>query len=1406
MQPDRPNLIGKSNEATIFLHGKEANALIDSGSMITTVSESFYKTLPDRPPLEDLQTLLHITVADGSKLDYLGYIDTCVTVPFISEFSLPVPVLVVNDTLFNHNCPVIIGTNVIRPLKTAAATATSQVPSQWQMAMDCLVTTPFTVKACSHTPISVKPYQTVVVNGFTRDVDSSVTEVVTESLDSSPMAVCPRVVKLKQFDYCKIQVKICNITAKPMVIKPRSPICQISEVKVIDSLASDLQQSDCQTSGPTPLEEMGIKIDKSHLSDSQILRVQQVLGNWEHIFSKGITDLGKTDLVKHKIELTDNTPFKQPYRRIPPGMYEEVKQHLKEMLEAGAIKESKSPYSSNVVLIRKKDNSLRFCLDHRRLNSLTKKDAYMLPRFDDTIDTLAGSKFFSKLDLRSGYWQVEIEEEDKEKTAFSVGNLGFYQSERMSFGLCNAPATFQRLMEKCMGELHLRECLIFIDDILIFSKTFEEHLARLQSVFGRLEQHNLKLKPSKCEFFKSAVSYLGHIVSEDGISTDPEKTAAIKNWQPPNNVKELRQFLGFSGYYRRFVKNYSSLAQPLNALLEGHCTHKTKQKKKPKRKSSQAAAWVWGEEQQKAFTTLKDKLTNPPILAYADYSLPFSVHTDACGQGLGAVLYQKQDGVEKVIAYASRGLRQGEKKYPAHKLEFLALKWAVTDKFHDYLMGTTFEVLTDSNPLTYVLSTAKLDATGHRWVAALANYEFTIKYRPGKQNAAADGLSRKALLPDTIKAICLSVMAGLPFVGSLSVSQIPHIDDGGVPDFDSFAKIDWQQEQGKDRTLARVIHLRRSSSRPGESAFRKESPEVQKYLREWSKLHLVEGVLHRTATLDGRETKQLVIPGSFRSVALRGVHDEAGHQGKEKTLWLAKQRFYWPGLERDVESKVESCPRCIRRKTPVKPVAQLNPIASRYPMELVCMDFLSLERSKGGYEHILVITDHFTRYAQAIPCRNQTAQTTAKALYEHFIQFYSFPTRLHSDQGRNFESRVIKELCKVAQTEKTRTTPYHPMGNGSAERFNQTLLKMLGTLDNSKKPDWKSYLAPLVQAYNATKSDATGYSPHYLLFGWHPRLSVDAYLGTSPTVDEASAGPQTYGGKLKSRMQFAYDIAAKHARKVGDKNKRYYDRGKQEANLDVGDRVLVRNVGLRGKQKLADRWEETLYVVCSIPDPSIPVFKVRPENGSKIRTLHRNLLLPFNCIPVEEPIPGPKGKPARKPRVSNPPQVTRSDLEPSSDEGSSDSSVYVIPQRRKQRRFYKETSHGRPSGGSSGSRQTMPDVSQETSTRSIPSTLASPFSESPSRSHPLGTPTVDDSPNPIGSPIQDQSLIPHERSDQAGSSRETTGALATRSNLQPPDPGIIAAQPEPQQQRRSTRARNPPNRYGEWVAPQIVWL
>ena len=819
---------------------------------------------------------------------------------------------------------------------------------------------------------------------------------------------------------------------------------------------------------------------------------------------------------------------------------------------------------------------------------------------------------------------MELKEEDKHKTAFHVGNLGFYECNRMPFGLCNAPATFQRLMERAMGDLNLRDCLIYLDDIIIFSDTFESHLSRLEAVFQRLHEYNLKLKASKCEFFRTQVTYLGHVVSEDGIKTDPEKLKVLEDWPIPKSVKDVRKFLGFAGYYRRFVKGFARIVRPLNDLLVGNSTKKPSRRRTP---------FEWGETQQRAFETIIEKLSNPPVLAYADYRKPFKLHTDASSSGLGAVLYQHHDGIDRVIAYASRSLKPSERNYPAHKLEFLALKWAITDKFHDYLYGATFEVVTDNNPLTYVLTTAKLDATGHRWVAALSNYNFSLTYRSGKLNQDADGLSRlsegqdqQVMYPEVLKAILNVSQTGrdeLPLADSLlvcrSMQQIAA--DDAVPNDalkgSVMTSTDWVKGQSGDQTISRVKELVSSGQKPSKKVAAKEHPDVKRYLRDWTKLKLKNNVLYRTVSIDGQQYDQLIVPKGITDTILHALHDDLGHQGRHRTAWLVKSRFFWLGMDNDIKSKVDLCGRCVRQKTRPIPAAELVNITSSAPMELVCIDYLSLEMSKGRYEHILVITDHFTRYAMAVPTRNQKARTTARVLFDNFFAHYGFPAKLHSDKAQNFESRVIQHLCKVAGIKKTRTTPYHPMGNGQAERFNQTLLRMLGTLEPALKSDWKSYVLPLVHAYNATRHDTTGFSPFYLMFGRHPRLAIDAFLGLEPSTESGRSHAE-YTTKFQSRLAYAYKKASEEAARLTERYKVYYDRKVRESNLAVGDRVLIRALGLKGKTKIADDWEEMPYIVTEIPNKDIPVYKVQQENGKgRVKTLHRNQLLPFTCLPSD---------------------------------------------------------------------------------------------------------------------------------------------------------------------------------------------
>ena len=346
------------------------------------------------------------------------------------------------------------------------------------------------------------------------------------------------------------------------------------------------------------------------------------------------------------------------------------------------------------------------------------------------MESMVGACHFSCMDLKSGFWQVKMAKKSCQYTAFTVGNMGIYEFLRMPYGLCNAPATFQCLMQNCLGELNLSYALIYLDNVIVYSQTEEEHLTRLRAVFECFLESGLKLKPSKCHFFRTEISYLGHKVSAAGMEPGTEGIEAIAEMVPPKTYTAIRQFLGATGYFRRFIKGYAKISKPLNDVLSG-----TNSKLKGCFVRLPPLAIV-------AFQELKMRCMTAPVLAFANFKEEFQLETDASGDGLGAVLSQKQeDGLYHPIAYASRGLKGGETCYHSSKLEFLVLKWAITDQFREYLQYALFKVKTDNNPLTYMMTTPNLDAIGHRWVAALANFNFTIEYLRGSDNKVADALS-----------------------------------------------------------------------------------------------------------------------------------------------------------------------------------------------------------------------------------------------------------------------------------------------------------------------------------------------------------------------------------------------------------------------------------------------------------------------------------------------------------------------------------------------------------------------------------------------------------------------------------------------------------------------------------------
>jgi hypothetical protein len=445
--------------------------------------------------------------------------------------------------------------------------------------------------------------------------------------------------------------------------------------------------------------------------------------------------MSRTHLIEHRINTGNETPVKQRYYRTSQAEQTFIEEEIRRMLNDGVVRPSSSPWASPVVLVKKKNGNLRFCVDYRRLNAVTKKDSYPLPRIDDIFDSLTGARWFSSLDLASGYWQVPVAEEDREKTAF-VTKVGTFEFNVMPFGLTNAPATFQRLMDKIFRDAIGRFVLVYLDDINVYSRTFSEHLEHLQWVFDRLREANLQCRWEKCEFIKPKLKFLGHEVSAQGLSPDPDKVEKVKNFPWPRTVHQLRCFLGLASYYRKFIKDFSKKASLLYDLLK------------------KGTVYQWRTPHQNAFQLLKDCLTSAPILTYPNFERDFTLHTDASTIGLGAVLAQKDDdGNERVIAYASRTLNSAEKNYSATELECLAAIWAIKH-FRPYLHGRSFDLVTDHAALKWLLNQSTPQGRTARWVLQLQEFSPRVVYRKGTTHTNADALSR---IPSTSPSAALSI-------------------------------------------------------------------------------------------------------------------------------------------------------------------------------------------------------------------------------------------------------------------------------------------------------------------------------------------------------------------------------------------------------------------------------------------------------------------------------------------------------------------------------------------------------------------------------------------------------------------------------------------------------------------------
>ncbi|UYV71143.1 hypothetical protein LAZ67_8001868, partial [Cordylochernes scorpioides] len=894
------------------------------------------------------------------------------------------------------------------------------------------------------------------------------------------------------------------------------------------------------------------------LSEEQQSQILSILKRYEKIFDKNNEPVKQTSVTKHKIETGNHQPIKHRPYRVSPTERQAIQTEVDKMLDAGIIRHSESPWSSPVILVKKKDGNWRFCVDYRRLNKVTKKDVYPLPRIDDTLDSLKGAKFYSSMDLCSGYWQIEVDEADREKTAFITPD-GLYEFLVMPFGLCNAPATFERMMDKILKGLKWTMALCYLDDIVVYSKSFNEHLHRLEIILQCLDKAELRLNPKKCLFGTKRIRVFGHLVDSKGIYPDPEKIEAIAKFPTPKSITDVRSFIGLCSYYRRFIENFAEKAAPLHEVL----------KKDNK--------FTWNSDQQDAFDSLKKALMSEPVLAYFEEQLPTELHTDASGYGIGAVLVQINDGKERPVGYASRTLSKAEKNYSTTERECLAAIWAI-NKFRPYLFGREFVIVTDHHALCW-LSNLK-DPTGRlaRWALKLQEYNVTVVYKSGRKHQDADCLSRNPL--------------------QLELEEAYNDEDDDIPSITALTC--FEAEQRKDPKINKLID------------------ETEIFGAESKGYEMLKGTLYKNNFDPLGNQHLLVIPKHLRLELLKSLHDAptAGHLGFSKTYERVKNKYFWPGLLRDIRKYVAHCKECQRKKQSTqKPPGLLKAIPpASSPFQRVGMDLLGrFPKSDTGNKWIIVCTDYLTRFAVTKALPTGEAKEAPKFLMEDVVLKHGAPREIITDRGRVFQSKLIAELTNQCSSIHRFTTAYHPQTNGLTERLNKTLANMIAMYVSVEQKDWDVILPYVTFAYNTAKQDTTGFTPFKLIHGREAETTVDT-LFPNPHEDLQ----EDYSQKIASRVEETRQLARLETLKAQEKDKARYDSKHEAMDYNVGDLVWIfipiRKVGL--SEKLMKRYFGPYRVTRKLSDVT---FEVEPVDQPTRRRQTRDLVHVLRMKPYHDP-------------------------------------------------------------------------------------------------------------------------------------------------------------------------------------------
>ena len=851
-----------------------------------------------------------------------------------------------------------------------------------------------------------------------------------------------------------------------------------------------------------------------------------------------------------------------------PLELQELKEQLQELLERGVIRLSVSPWGAPVLFVKKKDGSMRLCIDYRELNRVTIRNRYPLPRIDDLFDQLQGAKYFSKIDLRSGYHQLRVRDEDIAKTAFRT-RYGHYEFLVMPFGLTNAPAVFMDLMNRVFSEYLDKFVIVFIDDILVYSKSEEEHEDHLRIVLETLRRKQLYAKFSKCEFWLKQVAFLGHVVSEKGIEMDPAKIEAITKWPRPNTVTEVRSFLGLAGYYRRFVEGFSLLALPLTQLMR------------------KGVKFEWNEERQKSFEELKKRLVTAPILTLPSGTGGYQIYSDASKKGLGCVLMQHG----KVIAYASRQLKPYEVNYPTHDLELAAVVFALKIWRH-YLYGETCDIFTDHKSLKYIFTQKELNMRQRRWLELLKDYDAKIQYHPGKANVVADALSRK-------NSGSIASLITQPYLITeferMGVELYARGSDGLIASLsvepNLISRIKMAQKDDSE-----LVALLQNMDEGKQSEFRKDEHGVI-WLRN-----------------------QLCVPVdvTLREAVLTEAHSSpfSIHPGSTKMYKNLKEHFWWNGMKRDVVEFVGKCLTCqqvkIEHQRPSGLLQQLEiPV---WKWENITMDFVTgLPKTFRKNDTIWVVVDRLTKSSHLLPIsESYSVDKLAETFQKEIIRLHGTPVSIISDRDPRFTSRFWKGFQKAWGTSLNFSTAFHPQTDGQSERNIQTLEDMLRTCAIEWSGNWDDYLCLVEFAYNNSWHASIGMAPFEALYGRKCR---------APTCWDEVGERIIEGPELVRITNEKVDVAKEKLKEARSRQKSYADKGRKSKEFEPGEHVFlkvspwkrVKRFGLKGK--LSPRYIGPFQILERIGEVAYRI-ALPPALSNVHNVFHISVLKGYNYDPL----------------------------------------------------------------------------------------------------------------------------------------------------------------------------------------------